>query len=359
MPELIIVADDLTGALDSSSAFACRGAKVAVALSPAAFEAELLSDADIVAVSTNSRELKEKEVVSAMAPIFRALDKISNGGQGPALFKKIDSRLKGHIVVETNYLRKVDGPVILCSAIPNLGRIVQDGRISGAGVDVPISVKAEISGLDARTPDAKTDADLDQMVADAPHRALFAGASGLSAAIARASFGRGVTAMHQVLPGPAVFAIGSRDPVTLSQLEGLEFAKAPNGIVPPSLGTEGNHCIVRMMPGHSQIDDLAASENFANGVAEWLRQTDIRTLFACGGETATAILRELDIQSLNVVGEILPGIPVSEAIYQGKKLMVVTKSGGFGEHGTLKTLVDIVSGPYPPEDDCHTRARSR
>ena len=57
MPWLAIIADDLTGALDTAAPFAASPRGVAVASRPGALAAALAADADVVAVSTRSREI--------------------------------------------------------------------------------------------------------------------------------------------------------------------------------------------------------------------------------------------------------------------------------------------------------------
>ena len=67
-----------------------------------------------------------------------------------------------------------------------------------------------------------------------------------------------------------------------------------------------------------------------------MRRHQPDSLFVCGGETAHAILRELQINHLNLLGEILPGVPLARTL--DRQLTVVTKSGGFGDPDTLQRL---------------------
>ena len=60
---VFIVADDLTGALDSAATFAMRGASVRVACRPDDLPAALGSDAGVVAVATGTRDGSEAHVV--------------------------------------------------------------------------------------------------------------------------------------------------------------------------------------------------------------------------------------------------------------------------------------------------------
>lgn len=58
-------------------------------------------------------------------------------------------------------------------------------------------------------------------------------------------------------------------------------------------------------------------------------------LIATGGETARALLTAAAIDSLQLHGELAPGVVLSSAPWQGRELAIVTKAGGFGQPDTL------------------------
>lgn len=58
-------------------------------------------------------------------------------------------------------------------------------------------------------------------------------------------------------------------------------------------------------------------------------------LIATGGETARALLTAAAIDSLQLHGELAPGVVLSSARHQGRELAIVTKAGGFGQPDTL------------------------
>ena len=92
--KLVIVADDLTGALDSSVAFADRGLKVLCALSVSELPAAMSEGADVVAVSTGSREISQEDAVSRVKQVLSMI-RSHEGAHSLRIFKKVDSRLKG------------------------------------------------------------------------------------------------------------------------------------------------------------------------------------------------------------------------------------------------------------------------
>ena len=75
MPQLVIIADDLTGAADTSACFACAGLATVIRLT-----GTTMPEADVVAISTASRDLDSAAAADA---VRSALVGIS-GGQGNA-----------------------------------------------------------------------------------------------------------------------------------------------------------------------------------------------------------------------------------------------------------------------------------
>lgn len=80
-------------------------------------------------------------------------------------------------------------------------------------------------------------------------------------------------------------------------------------------------------------------------IARWaVIDLGVRTLFVTGGETAFNIVNSLNIDSLRLKTEILPGIPLCEACIDGRKepLHIITKAGGFGDELTLVKIMDFI-----------------
>ena len=70
---LVVIADDLTGALDSAVEFAISGFRTVCARTVDDLDAALALGADVVAVSTGSRELPETEAVAKVAKVDRQI----------------------------------------------------------------------------------------------------------------------------------------------------------------------------------------------------------------------------------------------------------------------------------------------
>lgn len=354
---VLIIADDLTGALDSAVTLTGTGLGCVVARRPGDIPAALARRPGVLAVSTASREGSAAAARVAVEAVVAAVAE-ELGGLPGILVKKVDSRLKGHVREEVAAFAAAARRTraLVAPAIPALGRVVAGGAVVGAGVASPIDVGAAVAGidLDLAVPDTRDDADLDRALgmALAGPPVLLVGAAGLTAAVAR-RLGASGPALVRRLPGPLTLAIGSRDPVTMAQLahlarEGTTVALAPDGVVPPASGT-GPVDVLRLVPAEGRpLDPVAAGDRFAAGVAARVAGGAVGTLLACGGETADAILGALGVGVLDLDGEILPGVPVSTMLVGGRAVPLVTKSGGFGDPRAL-AVVAAAAAPTSSE----------
>jgi D-threonate/D-erythronate kinase len=238
---------------------------------------------------------------------------------------------------------------LVAPAIPAQGRITENGRLVGAGIATPIDIAARFSGsgCDLSIPDTRNDDDMDAALAwfgEGPSR-LLVGAAGLAAALARHLAPGGSGPVLEAFAAPMLLAIGSRDPITLAQVDALRArrsvaeVKAPGGCIAGPRPTDGV-VLLQLVQGGTEGHASEVGARFARTAADLLHEAGTRTLFACGGETADGILGELAAGVLMVEGELLPGVPVSRMSASGRALRLVTKSGGFGGADTLIAVVD-------------------
>lgn len=324
---LVVIADDLTGALDATAPFRGSGLTVAVATGPDAFGEALARGASVTAVSTRSRE------VPAWVAAARVRDALALVAPGRRVLKKIDSRMKGPVAAELAALP--DRPLLVAPAIPAFGRVVRQGRVEGFGVAAPIAI-APLLGARARDaviPDTETEAAMDAALAAAPADAILVGARGLCAALARRA---GIQpAPAPALAGRIAVAVGSTDPITLEQLArltGTMRLAAPSGRWAGRVPAAG-HVVLQAVPG-PETDGTAIARNLADSFRPLAAAAD--SLILTGGATAEAVLDALGVTVLELVGEVTPGLPLSLAA----GWRIVTKSGGFGAAGTLADLVE-------------------
>lgn len=334
-----LIADDLTGALDSAAPFAARGMRTRVALSPDAIDAIDPAGLDVLAVTTNSRENDEaaaRKAVESAALRLRAL-------APRVVFKKIDSRIKGHVAAEAQqcalHLQRPNW--LVAPAIPTFGRIVQHRHVEGFGVEEPIDIAARLGG-DARIPDIARQEDFAPLVdAVLNDKSLLAiGARGFAEALAERLGGAAMTAP---LPAtPTLFAIGSVDPITRAQMARL---RDHAGIAEsPEQHNWGNKNIaILSTPKLVGEIALAPAQDFARRAARCISVLQPNTVVVTGGETAALVLAALNIAHMEVEGETVPGVGQALARTSHGPLRILTKSGGFGFPDTLVEIADLIA----------------
>ncbi len=336
---LAILADDVTGTLDAAAPFAGRGLSTRVVLRVDAIAHVLRdNDVDVLSINLNCREVSAEEARATMA---RAVSSLPSDA---ILFKKVDSRLKGNIAAELDAV--IFRRALVAPAIPAFGRVVKGAHVRGFGVNQPISVLAALGGGGDRflVPDTQTDEDMNEALtqAQADGVDLLIGARGLAEALAFSMTGKAEAQPAAVPPGRALLVIGSRDPITLAQVEALRhdvrvgYVGAPNGVLGDACGSQHNVVLVQALPGAINASSEQVSANLAAGVVSEMTMA-ARTWLLSGGATADAVLSRAGISELTLLGECLPGLGVAEA--QGH--CVIAKSGGFG---TPDTLVRVVAG---------------
>ena len=304
--ELLLIADDLTGACDAAVHFAVRGVKTVVPLLGLPFPQE----GCVTAFSTDSRDLTESETATRIHGLSSQTPRF--------VFKKIDSVLRGKpgFEIAATMAAFELARSVVTPAFPALGRRVINGRLHVDGQTDTIDVAARLreGGLVADVADAASDAELDGIVAaalDLSTPLLWAGSGGLAAALARILCGA-VLPAERPEPTSVLFGIGTDHPATTAQVAELA-RRRPNAQV---------HQIQRGLP-----PNLPMGTNLA--------------LFCSGGDTASAVLAELAAEAIDLRGEILPGVPwgyLRGGHMDGQP--VATKSGGFGQTDTLVQVWD-------------------
>lgn len=334
---LFIIADDLTGALDTAAPFASLGFVTNVAISPQDLPAALIAAPDVVAISTRSREMGSAQAHAVVAQV------LANLPQGAQVFKKIDSRMKGHIAAELAAF--APARLLVAPALPEFGRVVKDGMVTGFGVAEPIAIAPCLGEFADRAviPDSADDKDLDQALAAADQDVLLVGARGLAESLAR-KMGRGSPQPAHYCADRVLVVVGSRDPITLPQVRMLrergqaEYLAAPLGVV--DQGGEGAaRLVVQAVPDAHGTRVGGDQVGAALAASVHPRLTSGRdALVMTGGATAEAVLQQMGVHHMRLLGEALPGVPVAQ-IPDGP--LVVTKSGGFGNEETLSSLIKI------------------
>ncbi len=355
MTSLRLLADDLTGALDTAAAFVALSGEVACVWY-GNHRADLPANASIDAAS---RELAEAEAVArhqALAPLLADAD---------IAFKKLDSLLRGHVVAEVAALFACGAwaHVVLAPAFPFQGRITRGGRQYRRGDDGawqpvgPDLVAAmQALGIPARLGttlgqgvtvfDAQSDADLAEVVRLGRHaegRVLWCGTAGLAQALVG---GAPPAAAPPRVPVLGLF--GSDQDVTAQQIENcgalaLRLSPAANrndaDMISRTLHQHGAAMVGFNLPANTPRH-LAASHIEAHLAAILPQLEKPGTLIVAGGETLRAICDILGATSLRITGTVMPGVPRSTmqgGAWDG--VAVISKSGAFGAPNLLRNLL--------------------
>ncbi len=344
--KVAIIADDLTGALDTGAPFVEAGLKVVVAIEVGVLGDALSRTPDVVVVNTASRALPPDQAAQRIEAVLAVL-----GPARPAiLFKKIDSRLKGNVAAESLALGRAAGrgTIVIAPAIPDQQRFTINGAVSGRGVEVPLPIRplfpANSFSIDVH--DASSDGDLDELVRHIDWSAAIAvGARGLGSAIAR-SLARSTPSIPAFSPSEdTLFAFGSRDPITAAQIAYLTnrcqtvlVVEAPDGDLAAKAIMQLPAIVQCSGEQTARPEEVAA--RFAQGVRDMVERMKPEMVLMGGGDTALAILKELDARVLIPNGEIEAGIPwfeIEDA--HGRTIRCAVKSGGFGNINSLLKLV--------------------
>lgn len=339
---LVIIADDLTGALDTAAPFAARGLHTQVALTPDATEKALALRPDILSINLASRDKQSVEAQQAMLKLIAHLP------SGVRLFKKVDSRLKGHIAAELDAIQY--SHALVAPAIPAFGRVVKEGHVDGFGVTEPISIADALSHHVERStiPEVTTQEDLLSAleICDSGSVDLLVGARGLAEALATRITQNAEGELVAPPGGQGLFVIGSYDTITVDQVEQLRQLKdvayrpAPNGIMGDVSATSSPLVLVRATEGSVRVASDEVAANLAQSVHPELT-AQAKTLLLCGGATAEVVLASMGVTCFRLEGECLPGLGLAYA----KGQCIILKSGGFGEPDTLaKLATQIIDG---------------
>ena len=381
--QVAIIADDLSGALDTAAPFAARGVDARVVISLEALAATLTAWQGqwpaVIAINTESRHLTAEKSALRVSEAVRLLKRV-----GPQQwFKKIDSTLRGQVIAECRAMREaLELPLLLAPAVPAQGRVVRNAEVWVDGIPLretdyqqdarstpligPIDQVFSASGMPLHryrpgqnelltSEDCIVDTESDEELSllytqlrNAGAARAMVGAAGLATAIAQGCFGqvRGqFRPLHSVKS--VLYAIGSRSHRAAEQLQQLR-QHLPDLDVVEACGNNDvydrvlNSCVV--VPGCKE-PGLPASRV---AVAMAAKVTDITTswqgseeylLFLTGGDIAMAVLAQMNVKYISVETEWSPGVALG-VLDGDTRQRVMTKAGGFGEPQLLVRLHD-------------------
>lgn len=124
MHAAVIVADDLTGAMDTAHGFAARGHGTAVLAAPGAYREEGpgAEASPVLGVNTESRYADRQRAADAVSDAIGAVP-------AEVVYKKVDSTLRGNVGPEVDAALDAAGAdfALVAPAFPAAGRTTEDG----------------------------------------------------------------------------------------------------------------------------------------------------------------------------------------------------------------------------------------
>jgi uncharacterized protein YgbK (DUF1537 family) len=410
IPEIALIADDLTGSLDTGLQFQKKGLITIVPLD----RNRPLPKAQALVLNTHSRNLLGHVAYQRVYRICRHL-------RAGRLYKKIDSTMRGNVGKEALAILNAQriAKAVVVPTVPVMGRAVEGGILRVHGTPVlktayardpfhPLWTSRVSSLLEKETGEPvgfigikevrRGAAHLAQRIQETPARLLSldavlqsdlkiiaqacnllsgrvlpCGSVGLADELMITFRRKGRKLKKKGPRRPLLIISASRNPTTASQIEtARNHSRFP--LIEPDLGrltnpqTSGGEAketaqdlVEVLAKGDGAIltttfqKHLPGKETMIPGilgraVVHLLENVRLGGLVLTGGDLAMGVCERLSSSALLIVEEVLPGIPCS-ILTDGpfKGLRMVTKAGGFGEKDALWRIIKYLRGDHEKE----------
>ncbi len=374
MKTIRILADDLTGALDTAASFS---GEVPVFIDRAPERDDPGWDVPVGVVATATRDVPAGALPAHLEPVldwFRS---------GDLAYKKVDSLLRGNSFSEILWLLGEGGfpGAVFAPAFPQQGRLTFEDRqwiVKPGRDDLPVARLSEgfegrrtvngarPEGTDIWIPEVRRDADLDRIadLASDPdqRRRLWSGSAGLAQALARRhglapgeAAGRPVRAAGTTLLISASFQPAFREQWALLKAD-LPTPAIAEGALAEEIGRAIDHVRAGALDGRFDLSPrhaMAPEEalallrlNVGRIVGEVPRPGRLRIV---GGDTLLSLCRATGAQGLLAGASVRPGWGCATLVggcWDGTGCD--TRSGAFGEPDDLIRIMRL-SGPLGKE----------
>lgn len=402
MIQILIIADDETGMLDTGAQFAQKGIRTEAMTGKPTVEAFRQSKAAVAAVNTGTRHVSREE---AYRTVYEIAENALKAGI-PILYKKTDSALRGHVGAELQALMDAaDDSLYFFPAYPDAGRTTVKGIQYVDGVPVGKSVfskdelnpmtESYIPGILSQTAevsvvlaeetgncisgegdhkitvfDAESTEELHSTVEAFLKKCtprLLAGCAGLSHELAD-MLELPTGEKQKFPPVRKIFALcGSSNLITREQ---MDYA-ANHGFTRFTLKEED-------MSGKEQLSDIRKAciagesiildmeylppetakklgitkQKLGNLIVDSVNQMLMQCLdvlegyilFLTGGDTLERFIQLSRCEKIRILGEFSPGIAMNRFYIEGKEVHTISKSGGFGDKQILIQLLEGKGG---------------
>lgn len=429
MLELLVIADDFTGALDTGVQFSKKGIKTLVSTNLDMDIAAVKSGIKVLVLDTESRHTGHEEAYGKVKKV--AQNAMLSGIK--RAYKKTDSTLRGNIGSELEALMDAYGMDVLMfiPAFPKTGRTTVNGHqyVNGIPIHKTVFAKDPLEpAKDSYIPDIikkQTSMDTVVITADMIERGslpihdkkavlifdcdkdeelfkigrllkkagmlkITAGCAGFASVLPKLLELEDENRQYKVWdkeaaikkgssPGMLVVC-GSVNEYSLKQVKYAEkygfasitlnpeqnlsegYFKKPEGtrlVEKIVKGTaQGSGFIIKTVNSREEtalcndyavktgIDGksvpMVVARNIGKLVKEILKNSDIGNLVIFGGDTAVAVMNELECDGMLPGEEIVPGVVASQISSDRYSLQLVTKAGGFGSEKVLEEIRDYL-----------------
>jgi uncharacterized protein YgbK (DUF1537 family) len=386
---ILVLADDLTGALEAGAKFAGQGIRTLVSTELSLRPKGCDESIGVLVIDAETRHLPPAEAGQRVRELAHAA-----GEQGfRYLYKKTDSTLRGNIASELGALAEAfpGSALLYVPAYPRMGRTVKRGMLYVHGAPVSETefardglnpVKASsiarvlpagplpvvciapddpaVAGRAAQPAlllcDGETDHDLEvaaETFVQSASLRLAAGPAGFLHFLAPSvNLPREPAAGLPVIRA-ALVVNGSQHGVSIEQ---VRYAKAQG------FGTVGERhmeaaaaergWVILEWEERLAADPLEAARRAGEVVPRALAAR-FEALVVFGGDTACAVLRALGATALSPLGEVAEGVPISRISARdlgatpgtrGEDLYLITKAGGFDSENVLLSIKEVLAG---------------
>lgn len=353
---LRLLADDLTGALDTSAEFTGLFGAITVVWP----DTSIPNLKDSLSIDSGTRELDRGRAFARATKLASMLN-----GAGIA-FKKIDSLLRGPWVAELDACLRTGywDSCIVAPAFSYQGRCTRHGQQyalstngcwQAVGADIIAQlreqkIEARLGTIDAPLSpgvivfDAESDEDLVRVAEIGRSyggRVLWCGSGGLASALAAGT----EVATSRKLLSPVLGIFGSDHAATAAQL-----SRCAGASVPASGNRIDLEAVKRRLARGLAFVKLNAPEGSSRDQAARYFEEEVarlgraieppRTLIISGGETLKAQCLTTGAHMLKVTGRLEPGVPrslIEDGAWRGVE--VISKSGAFGPPDLFRKLL--------------------
>lgn len=400
MAKLLIIADDLTGAIDSGVQLAKRGVTTVVV--PALQDLDRKWECETLVVNTETRHASPASAANA---VTRATAIGRNHGVS-YFYKKTDSTLRGNIGSELEALLRIVGQerLVFVPAFPRLGRTTREGRQYVNGVELQETEYARdplnpiqtgnvgelirqqsdvevhnVTAAELTAPatcenrgiyvvDCSTEQELQEISAALRKRGwhkTLAGSGGFAdhlTGLLELSAGL-PCATGRRLPERMLVVNGSLNPAAARQLAHAESAGFSvirfnadllrdesqaagwDNVIGAVQEQTASQVVLTPTPPAQALGDQAMREiadTLGRLAATAMERAGYRLLMVIGGDTLAGVTRALQCRSIIPMAEIEAGIALSRCETKSGDVFVVSKAGGFGTDDVLPRIREWV-----------------